>query len=112
MIERYTHAVTAGDVAAIVDMYAEDALLVRVGQVCRGRESIEAWWHDYLTNLGKVTEFTIDQTEETDELILLEAVLHTEFGTAELVEVMTIAGDLITQHATAVTAMHMFGELD
>ncbi len=110
MLDQYIYAVSLGDVETIMKLYGPDPVMMRIDQVARGREAVEAWWREYFTNLGQVLSFTPEQSERAEDLILLEAVLHTSFGTADLVEVMTLSEGLIDRHVTSVTAMHPTAE--
>ncbi|MBT8250591.1 MAG: nuclear transport factor 2 family protein [Acidimicrobiia bacterium] len=107
VLDRYLHAVTLADLDTIMELYGPEPVMMRIDQVARGREAVEAWWREYLASLGKVVTFSVEQSEEAEDLVLLEAVLHTSFGAADLVEVMTLADGLIDHHVTSVTAMHL-----
>lgn len=111
MLDAYVPAVKAGDIEKIVSLYAEDAVLLRVGQVAEGIEAIRAWWTEYLQNAGRILDFTVDQSESADNVLMIEFMLHTEFGTAELVEFFQLDGELVSRHATSVTAMHLNAEI-
>jgi ketosteroid isomerase-like protein len=107
MLDAYIPAVKAADLERIVSLYAEDAVMIRVGQVAEGIEAIRGWWTEYLANAGRIDDFTIEESQETDDLLMIDMILHTEFGTAEQVEFLMLEGELIHRHATAVTAMHL-----
>ena len=107
MIETYVNAVKASDVDRILSLYHADAVLMRIGQLAVGEEQIRQWWTDYLANTGSIKDFTIEQSDAAEDLVLIELRLHTEFGTAEIDEFMLLEDGKITRHATMVSAMHL-----
>ncbi len=107
VLDRYLRAVALADLDTIMSLYGPEPVMMRIDQVARGRQAVEAWWREYLENLGKVVTFSAEQSEEAEDLVLLEAVLHTSFGAADLVEMMTLSDGLIDHHVTSVTAMHL-----
>lgn len=99
LVETYAKLVAREDVAALGELYAPDAEVVRYDGAARGRAEIPAFLISRAAALGGYELMSIEQFQETDDVILWEATVETTQGILETSDVMVIdENGLIRRH--------------
>ena len=80
--------------------YEEDAVLVSVTKVVRGRSALKEHFRGYVSRLGNLEILSLDAFVETDDGILLEATVRTALGEARVYDALVLRDGKITHHFT------------
>jgi hypothetical protein len=79
-----------GDVDGALEMYADDAEVIRFLGVARGKAEIGAYLTGYLAASGRFELISLDQFLEADNVVLWEATVDTAVGAAQIYDVVIL----------------------
>ncbi len=86
--ERRTAALSAGDIDSLVADYADDAEVVRFLGVVRGPDLIRVYLVGFLSAHRRFDLISLNQFQETDEIVMWEATVDTAAGACQVYEVL------------------------
>lgn len=90
LFDRRMELLSAGDVAGLVEQYADDAEVVRFLGVARGKQEIRSFLTGYLAAHGRFDLISLDQFLETEDAVMWEATVDTANGAARVFDVMML----------------------
>ena len=90
LFDRRMELLSAGDIAGLLEQYADDAEVVRFLGVARGKDEIRAYLTGYLAAHGHFDLVSLDQFLETEDAVLWEATVDTANGAARVEDVMIL----------------------
>ena len=76
LYDQHLAHVLAGDLQAILDDYAEDAVLTTFQGVIKGREALALYYRDYLNRHGNVEVLSTDTFVEALDALYIEATMR------------------------------------
>ena len=90
---------SAGDIDALVDQYAEDATIVRFLGVAKGHEEIRAYLMGMLAAHQSYELVSLDQLQQTDDSLIWEATVNTAAGPIQVYNVFVFddGGKIVRQ---------------
>jgi hypothetical protein len=98
-VDRFYDLLAAGDVERISMLYADEAEIVRYDGVAKTPEEIQAYFRTYLEQRPGLQLQRIDQLRRADDVLLWDALLDSDDGVLQTVEVMILDEDgRITRH--------------
>ena len=80
--------------------YDEEAILVSVAKVVRGRDALKEDFRAYLKMLGKLQILSLDVFVETEDTILFEATVRSQMGDAKVYDAFVLRDGKATHHFT------------
>jgi ketosteroid isomerase-like protein len=93
----------AKDVDGLIDNhYNEDALLVSVDFVVKGRDALKKHFRNYLAMLGNLEVKSTDKFQETEDTAILEASVVSDLGPAHVYDSWVLKNGKIAYHFTGV----------
>lgn len=93
----------AKDVDGLIDNhYNEDAILVSVDFVVKGRDALKVHFRNYLAMLGNLELKSTDKFNETDNSAILEASVVSNLGPAKVYDAWIIENGKISYHFTGI----------
>ena len=98
----------AGDIDGLMSQYGDDAVLVGLEYVVRGRDAIREHLTGYLARLGKLRLKSTDKFVETEDSIFFEATIVTSIGEAHVYDVFMLRDGKTTHQFTGVIAVNPF----
>jgi hypothetical protein len=90
LFDRRMALLSAGDVAGVLEQYADDAEVVRFLGVARGKQEIRAYLTGYLSAYGRFDLISLDQFFETEDAVMWEATVATANGAAQVYDAMIL----------------------
>ena len=93
MFDRRMELLSAGDVAGVLEQYADDAEVVRFLGAARGKQEIGAYLTGYLSAQGRFDLISLDQFFETEDAVMWEATIDTANGAARVYDAMILDED-------------------
>lgn len=84
---------SAGDIDALVDQYAEDATIVRFLGVAKGRVEIRAYLMGMLAAHQSYELVSLDQLQQTEDSLIWEATVNTAAGPLQVYNVFVFGED-------------------
>jgi hypothetical protein len=93
LFDRRMELLAAGDVAGVLEQYADDAEVVRFLGAARGKQEIGAYLTGYLSAHGRFDLISLDQFFETQDAVMWEATVDTANGAARVYDAMILDED-------------------
>ena len=90
LFDKRMELLSAGDVAGVLEQYADDAEVVRFVGVARGKTEIGAFLTGYLAAHGQFDLISLDQFIETEDAVMWEATVSTANGAARVFDAMLL----------------------
>jgi ketosteroid isomerase-like protein len=91
----------AKDVDGLIDNhYNEDATLISVDFVVKGRDALKKHFRNYLAMLGDLQVTSTDKFQETENTAILEASVVSKLGPAKVYDAWIIENGKISYHFT------------
>ena len=81
---------SAGDIAGVLEHYADDAEVIRFLGVARGKQEIRGLLTGYLAAHGRFNLISLDQFFETEDAVIWEATVDTANGAAQIYDAMML----------------------
>jgi ketosteroid isomerase-like protein len=101
--ERYFERLAAGDVDAVLDLYATDAHVVRYEGVAIGRDQIRNFLAGMLAAHGRFDLVSIDEFAAEADVVEWDATVETRHGMLRTSSVMTLDADgAILRHVPSI----------
>lgn len=97
-------ALESGDLDALMNQYAEDAVLVRFDKTISGKANIREFMKGYLETLGSFKLISTDKFTETDDAIFFEATVLSDNGQVQVYDVFMLRDGKITHQFAGVIA--------
>ena len=92
-VDRYYELLAAGDVDRLAMLYADEAEIVRYDGVARTPGEIHSYFGDYLGKRPGLKLRQIDQLRRAEDVLLWDAMLDSDAGVLQTVEVMILDED-------------------
>lgn len=92
-VDRYYELLAAGDVERLAMLYADEAEIVRYDGVAKTGDEIRAYFHEYLDQRPGLKLRQIDQLRRAEDVLLWDAMLDSDGGVLQTVEVMILDDD-------------------
>jgi hypothetical protein len=93
LFDRRMELLSAGDVAGVLEQYADDAEVVRFLGAARGKQEIGAYLTGYLSARGRFDLISLDQFFGTEDAVIREATVDTANGAARIYDAMILDED-------------------
>ncbi len=93
LVDRYYELLAAGDIEGLGMLYTEGAEIVRYDGVAATPGEIRAYFRDYVGKHPGLTLRLVDQLRRADDVLLWDALVDTEHGVMQTVEVMILDDD-------------------
>ena len=90
LFDRRMELLSAGDIAGVLEQYADDAEVVRFLGVAQGKQEIRGYLTGYLAAHGRFDLVSVDQFFETEDVVMWEATVDTANGAARVYDVMIL----------------------
>ena len=88
MLDRRMARLSAGDIDGVLELYADDAEVVRFLGVARGKDEIRGYLTGYLAAHGRFDLVSVDQFAETSDSAMWQASVDTANGVAQIYDVV------------------------
>lgn len=93
----------AKDVDGLIENnYNEDAQLIGLDFVVKGRQALKEHFRNYLNMLGDIKVTSTDKFIETDDTIFFRASVETKLGPARVFDAFVLKNGKISHHFTGV----------
>ena len=93
LIDRYYERLSAGDVDAVVAMYADDAEIVRSGGISQTRDDIRGYHESQLRRHPDMKLREIVDVVASDDVLVADALVDTDHGVAQFRDVIVFTDD-------------------
>jgi SnoaL-like domain len=93
LVDRYYELLAAGDVERLSMLYDDEAEIVRYDGVAKTADEIRAYFRDYLDRRPGLKLRQIDQLRRAEDVLLWDAMLDSDDGVLQTVEVMIVDED-------------------
>ncbi|MFZ2097425.1 MAG: nuclear transport factor 2 family protein [Anaerolineales bacterium] len=98
---RQVQYLIAKDVDRLVDEnYQDDAVLISADSTVRGKPALKEHFHNYFNRVTIKEVKSTDLFVETDDTILFEATVETNFGIAKVYDAMVLRDSKVAYHFT------------
>lgn len=98
VIDRYYAAMTAGDDAAVSELYDADALVIRFAGSVRGREAIVDFLRGVRAEHGPFALHSVSRVRSVDDIVMWDAMITTDSGVLQTTDVMVLGDDGLVDH--------------
>ena len=92
-VDRFYTLLAAGDIDAVVGLYADDGEIIRYDGVADTPEEIAEYLRGYLARHPGFTLRSVDQLREEDDVLMWDALVDTDNGILQTVHVVVFADD-------------------
>ena len=92
-VDRYYELLATGDVERLAMLYADEAEIVRYDGVAKSADEIRTYFRDYLEQRPGLKLRQIDQLRRAEDVLLWDAMLDSDVGVLQTVEVMILDED-------------------
>lgn len=92
-VERFYELLGAGDVDAVLDLYAPQAEIVRYDGIAGTRDDIGDYFNGFLTRHPGFSLHEIVEFRDADDVLMWDALIDTDNGVLQTVHVMIFDGD-------------------
>lgn len=92
-VQRFYDLLVAGDVDRLVMLYADDAEIVRYDGVATTPDELTAYFRAYIAQHGGLALRQIDQVRRADDVLIWDAMLDSDAGIMQTVDVMLLDAD-------------------
>ena len=99
-------ALETGDLDALMQQYADEAVLVRFDKTVIGKANIREFMKGYMETLGSFKLMSTDKFTETNDAIFFEATVLSDHGQAQVYDVFMLRDGKITHQFAGVIAPH------
>lgn len=93
LIEMFYERLGSGDPDRVLDVYADDAEIVRYDGVAATPGDIRQFYVDELSRHGHLQLRQIDRVQEADDVLMWDALVDTANGILQVVHVVTLDDD-------------------
>ena len=103
LTEAYYKSLRNADLTALVELYAEDAEVVRYDGSAKGRDEIRSFFESWLARYGSFSLVSVDNVRQVDDVALWDATVDTQLGVLLTYDVAILEADaLIRRHVPSV----------
>lgn len=92
-VDRFYELLMAGDIDGVVDLYSDDAEVVRYDGVADNVGSIRAYFRNYLMHHPGFALRVVDPIREADDVLMWDALIDTDNGILMTVHVVVFDDD-------------------
>jgi hypothetical protein len=92
-VDRYYELLAAGDIERLAMLYADEAEIVRYDGVANTAAEIQSYFRDYVDKRPGLGLRQIDQLRRAHDVLLWDALLDSDAGVLQTVEVMILDDD-------------------
>jgi hypothetical protein len=93
LIDRFYELLEAGRADALAMLYAPNGEIVRYDRVARTPAEIEAYYEQLLADHPGMRLQQVDRIRHADDVMLWDAVLETDAGMLQTIDVVVLDGD-------------------
>lgn len=87
-VDAYYASLTNRDLDAMAALYGDDAEIVRYDGVAATPDEIRGYHNAYLARNGSIRLEQVDQLREADDVLIFDALVHTDLGLLQAVHVI------------------------
>ncbi|OGO31482.1 MAG: hypothetical protein A2136_10415 [Chloroflexi bacterium RBG_16_54_11] len=103
LYKRQIEYLLAKDVDRLVDEnYQDDAVLTSAKSTVRGKQALKGHFHNYLKAMTIKQVKSTDLFVETEDTVLFEATVETNYGIAKVYDAFVLRGGKIAYHFSGV----------
>ena len=106
-VSSHAAALAEGDLDAIVDLYADDAVLLSFEWTAEGRDAIRDRFQRFLDFHGEVEAVEVEQQRTTDADAFVLYAVTGERGTFRIVNVFSLDGERCAKHFSNETSVEL-----
>lgn len=93
VIERYYELLAAGDIDSVLALYTDDAEIIRYDGVASTPDEMRAYFRQHLERHPGLRLHQIVRIREADDILMWDAMVHTDNGIAQVVHVVVLDDD-------------------